>query len=308
MIGIPVAALGLAASPTPTDVVALAEEAGLPAKELERLHDNGLRKVPVSPVGTPALVAEAVDAAVATGWNPATCTTAVVTHSLALGETDFATVVALVDHRCPGLPRRPLVVSGRPCSILHLGIELARTALVGAPGGSTALVVGADVAPTTDDRFFFGSAMGDAGVALVLGGEPRLGTVLSTASDTHVLASEGARSTDEDIARFRAENATAVRAVIEEALADAGVTWDELAAIVPHTPYHAIWDAVATLCRFPRDLVLDDGVARTGHLNSNDVLVHYASGVEDGRIRPGDVVALVSPGFGGTRSCTVVRR
>lgn len=215
----PVAALGLAVSPTATDVFELAKQAGLPPEELVRLHDNGLREVPVSLVDTPELVTEAIDSAVATGWDPATCTTAIVTHSLALSESDLTTIVALVDKRCSSILRRPLVVSGRPCSIVHFGIELARTALVGAPRGSTVLVVGADVAPTSDDRFFFGSAMGDSGVALVLGGEPNLGTVLSTVSETHLLASEGAQSPDEDIARFRTENPSGVRAVIEAALA-----------------------------------------------------------------------------------------
>jgi 3-oxoacyl-[acyl-carrier-protein] synthase-3 len=171
----------------------------------------------------------------------------------------------------------------------------------------TALLLGGDVATTHDDRFFFGSAMGDAAVGIVLGGAGVVGEVITTYATWHVLASRGAASDPEDIARFRSQNPTAIRATISGALQEAGLDWTDLTAIVPHTPYRQIWDTLAELCRFPRTRILDQDIAETGHLNSNDVVVHLAGALARGLLHSGDVAALVSPGFGGSRGCTLVR-
>lgn len=313
---VPISAIEVAASPREQDVFELARFAGLQSGERERLAAGGLRRIPVSGKSTAALALEALDAAVGRGWDPVTGRVVAFTHSLELSDSQMQQITQGVSALCTSLELRPLLLSGQPCSILHLGIAVAASVLTGharqqrgAPDDSaTAAVVGADVAPTVDDRFFFGSAMGDAAAAMVLGGQPELGTILATVSSTHVVAPAGVHSSEEQIARFRAENPTAVRATLDAALAAAGVSRSDLKAIVPHTPYRTIWDTVSTLCRIPRHRIFDDYVQSTGHLNASDVLVHYRSAIDEGRLQTGDVVALLSPGFGGTRGCTVIQR
>jgi 3-oxoacyl-[acyl-carrier-protein] synthase-3 len=131
--------------------------------------------------------------------------------------------------------------------------------------------------------------------------------VLAVRSATRIIATDGADSPPEAIARFRTQNPTAIRAAVTDTLRAAGLTWADLTAIVAHTPNRLIWDTVAGLCGFDRERIFDRDIARTGHLNSNDVVVHLATAVRTGLLAPGDVAALVSPGFGGTRGCTVIR-
>lgn len=300
----PIAAVAAARSPEPRAVAQLAAAVDLPDAERAQLRENGLVRVPVAAGTVVELVAEVLALLEREGFEPASCSFAVLTHSLELAPEQRTALDALLVRALPGLDRPPPIVGGRPCSVLHLGVELAARHL---RPGRTALVLGADVAPADEERFFFGSAMGDAAVGLVLGGGGRCGQLRAVRSSTHVLASEGAASPAEAIGRFRAENPTAIRELIARTLADAGIGWGELAAIVPHTPYRLIWDTVATLSRFPRERILDDDLPATGHLNGNDVVVHLLSAVRAGRIRSGDVVALVSPGFGGTRGCSLVR-
>lgn len=305
-VSVPIAALATARSFLSRDVQELAIAAGLSEEERQKLRVGGLSQIPVAAVPLDTLISEVLDELQLREWDRRTCTLAVFTHSLELNPAQLSKISAYLSVLLPGLAVPPILITGRPCSVLHLGIEIAASYVQSKMAG-TALVIGADAAPTLDDRFFFGSAMGDAAVGLVLGGTASVGELLAVRSTWQILASEGARSPQPDIERFRAQNPTAIRGVISETLADAGLDWSDLSAIVPHTPYRSIWDTIAALCRFPRERILDDGVERTGHLNSNDVLVHLVAALQDGRLRPGDIAALVSPGFGGTRGCTLIR-
>lgn len=305
-IEIPVRAVATARSFEANSVQILADQVGLSNSERQQLQDGGLVHIPVATVSLAELVAEVLSELTLTGWSPETCTSVIFTHSLELADDEIIALERMLRDWLPRLSRHPLVVTGRPCSIIHFGIEVAAKHQLLQPK-STVIVLGADVARTTDDRFFFGSAMGDSAVGLVLGDEPVFGHLLAVLSTHHVIAPNGTASSQEEIQRFRAQNPTAIRATITAALDSAGLRWDDLAAIVPHTPYRAIWDTIATLCRFPRARILDDELPHTGHLNSNDVLVHFAAAMRHGRLNAGDVAALVSPGFGGTRGCTLIR-
>jgi 3-oxoacyl-[acyl-carrier-protein] synthase III len=304
---VPLTAVAAARSFEQRDVATLAVEAGLGSAELTTLRDNGLAAVPVATAALPELINEVLSGLEECGWRPQTCSWVVFTHSLAMGEGDLERVDRLLRAALPCLARRPVLLSGRPCSIIHGGIELASTLCCQDRARGTALVLGADIAPAHEERFFFGSAMGDAAAGLALGGEPALGRLLAARSFTHVVAPDGECSHPDQIVRFRAQNPAAIRAAIGVTLQEAGLDWSDLAAIVPHTPNRLIWDTVAALCRFPRWRILDHWLPVTGHLNSNDVLVHFASAARRGLFRESDVIALVSPGFGGTRGCTLIR-
>jgi 3-oxoacyl-[acyl-carrier-protein] synthase-3 len=302
----PLTAVAAAGSVENRDVQELALQAGLAAADRATLSANGLASVPVATACLPELVAEVLAGLGQAGWRAETCGAAVFTHSLETSAAELEQVDRILREALPALARAPLLLAGRPCSIIHCGIELA-LGLCEPGRGRTALVLGADVAPAHGERFFFGSAMGDAAVGLALGGAPVLGHVLVARSFTNVIAPNGEDSAPEQIARFRAQNPTAIRTAISATLEAAGLAWSGLAAIVPHTPNRLIWDTVAELCKFPRHRILDQGRTMTGHLNSNDVLVHFAAAARNGLLHPGDVAALVSPGFGGTRGCTLIR-
>lgn len=310
MSSIPITAGAVATAVTLTDVQELARTSGLSSKERQKLHDGGLARVPVATADRLDLVADVIIKLIDQGFDARNCATVIVTHSLELNSDAAGAVVAALRVTLPGLTHPPVVLSGRPCSIIHLGIELAMRQHAKNPQRGI-LVLGVDIAATVGDRFFFSSAMGDAAVGLVLGpttGQLRtVAEILACCSTWNILAGDGARSHPDDIAQFRNQNPMAIRATLAAALDAAGLNWTHLTAIVPHTPYRQMWDPVAKLCRYPRDRILDDNLSETGHLNSNDVIVHLMAAMRTGKLRNGDIAALVSPGFGGTRGCTVVR-
>jgi 3-oxoacyl-[acyl-carrier-protein] synthase-3 len=199
-----------------------------------------------------------------------------------------------------------LAVSGQPCSVIHFVVQLAGAWLEAVPEGDV-LVLGVDKARSAEERVFFGSTMGDAAIAMLITRRAARHRVMACISQTYSLTFAGENSPPEDIARFRQENPHRIRMAVQQALAEAGMQLGDVSYIIPHTPYTLIWDVTAELLRFPRERILTDYLSETGHLNSNDVFVHFERALREGKISSGQIVVLISPGFGGTRGCTIIR-
>lgn len=288
----------------------LAREAGFGEEMIDRLHSGGLKYVPAggdSPLHK--LVRKAVSQlSSAVSDLPLRTRGVIFAHSVPLmapADVPFLDL-CFAGLGIDGAPR--VALSGQPCAILHMGVQLASCWLKDLSNGSGILLVGADKAYSAADRIFFGSAMGDVAVAGFITRDTARNQVLASVSQCEVIAYEGENSAPADIARFRKLNPLYIRQAIETCLEKGGVGLVDLSLIVPHTPYTMIWDTMAELLRFPRERILTDYLDETGHLNSNDSFAHYVRAVREGRIQDGDLVLLVNPAFGGTRGCTLIRR
>lgn len=282
--------------------------AGLGSDRAKTLRDNGLLAVPVAEPGAFVdFAVRSVEALFAEHPQERPRVRLVLlAHSSPLlcpGDTDL--LGALLEHA--GLRGAVcFAFAGQPCAVLHTALQWGLDALRDTDEDA-ALVLGVDRANHPAERLFFGSAMGDASVALLLGRGLERRRIVGAYQDTELHASEGEWSAPAAIQAFRRRNPLLIRSAIEACLERAGHCLDDLAAIVPHTPYLGIWDAMAGLLRYPRHRILTDYIAETGHLSSNDSFVHYHRAQLDGRVRPGDLVLLVNPGFGGSRGCTLIR-
>lgn len=300
---------GIAVALPPGQLVSdLAGAVGFGADTASTLRGNGLLAVPVAEPGpfidfalqsVDRILAEFPDAR-------ADVRLVLLAHSAPLLTPGDGNLLADLIERAGLDSAISFVFTGQPCAVLHTAVHWALSALDDDADGS-ALVVGADRANDPEERFFFGSAMGDASIALLLGRRSERARIVGGYQHTELHASEGEWSAPSAIAAFRERNPLLIRSGIERCLELAGHRLDELAAIVPHTPYLSIWDTVARLLRYPRERIVTDYIGDTGHLNSNDSFVHFHRAALDGRIDPGDLVLLVNPGFGGSRGFTMIR-
>ncbi len=292
------------------DVSKLVMDAGFNNEMAARLHNGGLRRVPVSDGSPlPILVRAAINKLLEAMPNLSEKTGGILfAHSvplLAPANIPFL-ALCLEGHKLDNMPR--VAISGQPCAILHMAVQLAGNWLNDFPAEKGILLIGADQAYSAQERIFFGSAMGDVAVAMFVSREADQNQVLATVSECEVIATGGEASPSEDIARFRSLNPLYIRHAIEKCLMEGEIELGDLSYIVPHTPYMMIWDTIAELLKFPRQNILTDYLSETGHLNSNDSFVHYQRATMEGRISDGDLALLVNPGFGGTRGCTLIRR
>lgn len=83
---------------------------------------------------------------------------------------------------------------------------------------------------------------------------------------------------------------------IRDALQQIGLTPESLKLVIPHQANQRIIDHVAKALKIPEDRVYSN-VARYGNTSAASIPIALAEAADEGRIRPGDLIALV--GFGG---------
>lgn len=200
----------------------------------------------------------------------------------------------------------PLInMSGIPCCILHQAIDSA-VKYIKSGRYQHILVIGADKCYIDYERLFFGTAMSDCVIGLMVENNAKCNIIRGIKVNTHIIAPNGVYSSSESTAKFRAGNPTFVRNVILSCLKEHNFTLNDLDYIVCHTSNRRIWDQVSQLLKYPRDQFLDDNIIKTGHMNSNDSFYHFFDFVARGVLKEGQLVALINPGFGGSQGCTLL--
>ncbi len=94
--------------------------------------------------------------------------------------------------------------------------------------------------------------------------------------------------------------------VIQGCLADAGVTAEAIDWFVPHQANRRIIDASADKLGVPRDKVVVT-VDQHGNTSAASIPLALAAAVEDGRIKPGDLVMIQAMGGGFTWGAALIR-
>jgi len=196
-------------------------------------------------------------------------------------------------------------MSGIPCCILHQAIDSA-VKYIESGHYQHVLVIGADKCYIDYERLFFGTAMSDCVIGLMVENNAKRNIIRGTKVNTFIIASNGVYSSPESTAKFRAGNPTFVRNVLLDCLKEQNYSLNDLDYIVCHTSNRGIWDQVSQLLRYPREKFLDSNIIKTGHMNSNDSFYHYFDFVDRGILKEGQLAALINPGFGGSQGCTLL--
>jgi hypothetical protein len=194
--------------PRSVGVDLLVRQAGYGDDMVARLHDGGLRRVPVGD-GRPLyeLVKGALASLVTSVPTLAQRTYGVLfAHSVPLLAPADVPFLALCLDGLHFEAVLRIAVAGQPCAILHMAVQLAGSWLGEAPLDYGILVVGADQAYSASERIFFGSAMGDVAFAAFLSRRALRNRVLASVSECEVIATGGEASPAPDIARFRSLN------------------------------------------------------------------------------------------------------
>lgn len=195
-------------------------------------------------------------------------------------------------------------LSGLPCAIMHKAIEIA-CKMADAEIYKKILVIGADKAYSDSERIFFGTIMGDAVVAVLIGKAAVSNKILASEVSSTIIAPDGENSSPEEIQQFRSANASMMRAAIQRCMQKSDI--DHIDHFVTHTSNRHFWNNMAVLMKIPRDIFMDDNIIHTGHMNSHDSFFHYFHFIETGKIKEGEVSMLINPGFGGTQGCTLIK-
>lgn len=257
-----------------------------------KMHEIGLRNIPTD---NERLLSEMIHLAYSKISNKPECI--LIAHSLPF--------ITKNGKPCLSVDSIPVfTLSGLPCAIMHKAVEVACN-LIDAGTYERILVIGADKAYSDRERIFFGTIMGDAVVAVLIGKSMKSNNILASEVSSTIIAPDGENSSDEDIQNFRSVNLSLMRRAIIRCMDKAGVS--EVDHFVTHTSNRNFWDNMSMLMKLPRDLFMDENIINTGHMNSHDSFLHYFSFIENGKIKEGEISMLINPGFGGTQGCTLVK-
>ena len=114
-------------------------------------------------------------------------------------------------------------------------------------------------------------------------------------------------ATGENDARLQREYRPALAEVMRRALDEAGLGLDDIRVLLPHNVNLVTWQRMCGLLKFPRDRVVLDNIAASGHVFCADMFANYKTACERGLLQPGDryLAAAVGAGGGATFSAMV---
>ena len=106
---------------------------------------------------------------------------------------------------------------------------------------------------------------------------------------------------------FQQEYRPLLAGVIHQALAQAGLTLDDIGLILPHNVNLVTWQRMSRLLGVPVERVLVDNIGSNGHVFCSDAFLNYQTARARGLLRTGDryLVASVGAGHGATFAAMV---
>jgi 3-oxoacyl-[acyl-carrier-protein] synthase III len=204
-----------------------------------------------------------------------------------------------------GLPRASaFAVTQHACASGLLAIDIAAKLLATeANPNALALIFMGERAFTPALRFLAGTTfMGEGTAACLVGRGGDHDRMLAFETRTLGRYHQGLRSPKELVARFQGEYLPTLGAVICAAVARAGMTLDDIAAILPHNVNRISWIQLCRRLGYPVDRVYLDNVPVTGHCFCADPLINYQGARARGILRSGQRYLMINVGLGATFS------
>jgi 3-oxoacyl-[acyl-carrier-protein] synthase-3 len=212
--------------------------------------------------------------------------------------------------------REKLLLDGaRAFSLSHQGcvaglyaLKVAESLLLAEPAGSTALILVGEKSLGPSMQHLPGtSVLGDAAAGVLVGLDGPGDAVLSVAHRT-LGEYYGSLYMSDDLQRqYRNLYTPTVASVMREAIEDAGLGLDDIDVVLPHNVNRYSWTTIARHLGLPLDRVYLENVPKTGHCFCSDPFVNLSTARDEGAVRPGDTVLMVSAGQGGTFSAATVQ-
>src|SRR5262245_55522820 len=192
-------------------------------------------------------------------------------------------------------------VTHQSCASGLLAIDIAGRLLSGDSADGVdpplALVLSGEKAFTREAQMFTDTTVfGEGASACLVSATGTRDRMLSYACNVR---GEFDSSTGRNDARLQQEYRPSLAEVMREALDKAGTTLDDIQIVLPHNVNLVTWQRMCLLLGLPRDRVLLDNIATSGHVYCADMFINYTTARERGLLRPGGKYLAAAVGAGG---------
>lgn len=196
-------------------------------------------------------------------------------------------------------------VSQHACASGLLALDLAGRLLAHEEPDALALVLAGEKAFTGETQFIPETSMfGEGASACLVSADGERDRQLSYVAR---LRGEFDGELNEVTAEFQRVYHDALGEAITAAVRQAGLTLEDIAAVLPHNVNRVAWQRACQRIGFPMDRVVLDHVTTAGHLFCADAFVNHQTAVRRELLHPGDhyVIAAAGAGRGATFSAMV---
>jgi 3-oxoacyl-[acyl-carrier-protein] synthase-3 len=181
------------------------------------------------------------------------------------------------------------------CSVLS-GLDVLSQML---KEGEYALLLSGEAAFSKTFRYVPNTTLiGDAYTSTLVGktGDgPSIKTILVDIEGRFV---EGIWMAEERARQFEQEYFSLLEKVMRDTAAQAGLSLEQIALIIPHNVSLRTWKHVSLSMQIPMEKIFTDNIKKYAHCFGSDLMLNYADLVQAGRLQKGDQVMLVSVGIG----------
>jgi 3-oxoacyl-[acyl-carrier-protein] synthase III len=209
-----------------------------------------------------------------------------------------------------GLPRAlPFSLTQHACASALLAIEVCGRLLQADrdPTG-LALVLAGEKTFTNESRVIPDAAVMGEGIAGVLvSGFGSSNRVLAYAVHTLGEYHQAPFQAEAEEGRFQREYPAAVAAVIEDAVARAGLRMTDIELILPHNVNRMSWLRVLKDLGLSKSHIMLDNQRELGHCFGADPFLNYQTAREQGRLGPGARYVMIAAGLGATLAALVLQ-
>jgi len=203
-----------------------------------------------------------------------------------------------------GMNRANVVGVGQAgCASFFSAIRLARGLLAAEPNVRLALCVGADTLPAGGHREILYNLISDGACAVLVERDARVNRVVAYVQTTKGFYWDSVERENEIVAAYF----PTARAVMRQALDQAGLTIDDIGLIIPHNVNRSSWTILLRLLDAPTNKFFGRNIGARGHTIAADTIINLADAIRLGRVRPGDYVMLFTFGFGAHWACLILQ-
>ncbi|MFJ6728573.1 3-oxoacyl-[acyl-carrier-protein] synthase III C-terminal domain-containing protein [Streptomyces sp. NPDC091281] len=169
-----------------------------------------------------------------------------------------------------------------------------------------ALILTGEKIFTRDLQIIFNSCViGEAAGACLLSWNGPGDPVRSFAVRTFGEYAAGVQMTGEQHRVAGADRPRVMGELIEEAVREAGITFDDVDVIIPTHPNRTFWGQIAEDLKWPSGKLFLDNLPRYSHCLTADLMVNYVTLREEGRLVPGRHYLFLATGIGSTFTAMV---
>jgi 3-oxoacyl-[acyl-carrier-protein] synthase-3 len=193
-------------------------------------------------------------------------------------------------------------VNQQACASIFSAIQLGRAMLLADAGLRQVLCVASDRLPDGVPRDIIFNLVSDGACAVLLRRDPPANRILAFHQVTKpMLYGEGSLDAEVIAAYF-----PTAMSVIQATLAQARLTLDDIAWIIPHNVSLRSWEILLGMLCFPTDRLFSANIARIGHTMAADNFVNLRDAQDAGILKQGDKLLLFTFGFGLNWSCMLL--